>query len=68
MSARSQCPVCAGKGHVPAGFYTGEHSRGKAETCRSCGGRGTVVVEEATLAPAQPAATDLTYDPTPDGS
>ena len=42
------CPVCSGKGRVPAGFYgaVGVNSWDVAdltsETCRSCNGTGVV--------------------------
>lgn len=32
-----RCPVCEGRGHVPAGFYTGGLAEGaNPEPCRSC--------------------------------
>lgn len=42
-----QCPVCSGRGFVPAGFYIGVTetiSTGGAshETCRACGGNGVI--------------------------
>lgn len=40
-------PVCGGTGHVDAGFYLqtqGSSSAGGTEPCRSCAGRGYVVV------------------------
>jgi DnaJ-class molecular chaperone len=44
------CPVCAGKGTVPQGFYDiyGGYSSTAVieESCRSCGGSGYVVVPE----------------------
>lgn len=45
------CPVCAGNGLVPNGFYRqtlGSWSTSDAtpETCRSCNGAGYVVIEE----------------------
>ncbi len=40
-----KCPVCGGRGFVPAGFY-GEPTAGSAvaknETCRACKGRGFI--------------------------
>jgi hypothetical protein len=33
------CPVCGGKGTVPAGFY--ENTIG-SEDCRTCGGKGVI--------------------------
>lgn len=46
-----RCPVCNGNGLVPNGFYTqttGQWSTTDAsvETCRSCAGKGYVVVED----------------------
>ena len=37
-----RCPVCEGRGHVPAGFYVGKGSATSAnpEGCRSCNGTG----------------------------
>jgi DnaJ-class molecular chaperone len=38
-----RCPVCEGRGHVTAGFYTyGLSASTAAETCRSCRGAGIV--------------------------
>jgi DnaJ-class molecular chaperone len=44
-----KCPVCHGVGTVPAGFYssTGENwvsVNTKPETCKSCKGKGYIVV------------------------
>jgi hypothetical protein len=38
------CPVCLGRGHVPAGFYTFGAFSGslEPEKCRTCGGSGTL--------------------------
>lgn len=46
-----RCPVCNGNGIVPNGFYAqtiGQWSTtdASAETCRSCAGKGYVVVED----------------------
>ena len=46
-----RCPVCGGNGIVSAGFYTttsGQWSTGgtASETCRSCKGKGYVIVEK----------------------
>lgn len=50
-----KCPVCLGNGLVPNGFYSATRqeegclvwtsSSVDPETCRSCGGKGYVVVE-----------------------
>jgi hypothetical protein len=39
-----RCPVCAGRGTVPAGFYSpyGSGTNATPETCRSCNGGGVV--------------------------
>ena len=43
------CPICLGRGFVPSGFYdsTGlnwvSSTTGK-ETCRSCNGKGYVII------------------------
>ena len=47
-----RCPVCGGNGLVDNGFYnrtTDEWATTSAEfeTCRSCGGKGYVIVPEA---------------------
>lgn len=58
----SRCPVCEGRGTVPAGFYTAGAT--DAETCRTCGGSGMVVVEAATdrrPGPGDDDPRDLTY-------
>ena len=39
IRARKLCPVCGGKGTVPAGFYSFSVA---AEMCRACGGSGVV--------------------------
>lgn len=45
-----RCPICAGKGWVPLGFYASiptQPSTGcPTETCRSCWGRGIVWTDE----------------------
>ena len=46
-SRAAVCPVCGGKGTVSAGFYSvppGSSTNAMPETCRSCDGRGYVVV------------------------
>jgi phage/plasmid primase-like uncharacterized protein len=58
---RQPCPVCGGKGYVPAGFYDPERPGQGTETCRSCGGRQSVPVEEARATEAVNPL-DLTYD------
>lgn len=57
----SRCPVCEGRGAVPAGFYStpGEAAR---ETCRSCGGSGVIVTEAAAKVGGSDPL-DLTYQP-----
>lgn len=53
-----RCPVCCGNGQVDDGFYSGTHmdeygnltwssSSTEPETCRSCDGKGYVVIGEA---------------------
>jgi len=42
------CPVCCGKGIVPAGFYNFPSNCGSitstwAETCRACNGKGIII-------------------------
>ena len=39
-----RCPVCDGRGSVPAGFYSPANTTGSAnpEPCRSCGGQGVL--------------------------
>jgi hypothetical protein len=38
-----RCPVCEGRGHVPAGFYTGGWGAGTSpETCQSCQSSGVL--------------------------
>lgn len=63
MSDAKRCPVCDGRGSVPAGFYTpGQGATDTAsETCRTCGGNGMVVVEGATQSTAPGDPLDLTY-------
>jgi DnaJ-class molecular chaperone len=39
------CPVCFGRGHVPAGFY-GVAVNTNPETCRTCNGTTVVVRPE----------------------
>lgn len=42
------CPVCGGKGLVPKGFYDVSSNLSTTsatpETCRSCGGKGYIIV------------------------
>lgn len=40
------CPVCGGRGFVPAGFYSpGQHALStNAEKCRTCDGRTVIPV------------------------
>jgi hypothetical protein len=57
MADVKRCPVCCGKGTVPASFYDtppppGVYRSGRTGdnlpvTCRSCGGRGVFVVHDA---------------------
>ena len=41
-----QCPVCEGRGYVPAGFYglsgTPDDSTSAVAPCRSCSGTGVI--------------------------
>jgi len=39
------CPICKGRGAVPAGFYDGDTWRATTvpERCRSCRGRGYIL-------------------------
>lgn len=61
------CPVCAGKGLVPAGFYEAigvknwRSDRTAPDKCRACGGKGLVWQRAAAaedFARRQPAAAD----------
>ena len=54
-----RCPVCDGRGTVPAGFYDGDNGCGTAttssitpETCRTC--HGTGIVWGVDMTPPQP--------------
>ncbi len=40
-----RCPICNGRGHVPADFYTaiGFSASMNPVMCKSCGGRGVIV-------------------------
>jgi len=43
------CPVCNGRGLVPAGFYRVDNyttTSKMPETCQSCGGSGVLYVPE----------------------
>jgi len=53
----AKCPICLGNGLVPSGFYstTQVDEQGnllwvsgstESETCRSCDGRGYIILEE----------------------
>lgn len=50
MSGAVACPICYGVGQVDAGFYTRTSetwfSSGGTEACRSCAGKGWVVVND----------------------
>jgi len=40
-----KCPICEGRGFVPAGFYGETHGKAiecRNEECRSCHGKGIV--------------------------
>ncbi len=45
-----KCPICQGKGQVPAGFYLDDYSGGSTSTapvtCRACHGSGVVGTED----------------------
>jgi len=48
MSHSEKCPICLGKGKVPAGFY--EPTMGtNSESCKSCGGKGWIEVQDSVL-------------------
>ena len=54
MKTIALCPVCAGRGIVPAGFYqsTGliwTSPDATPQQCRSCKGKGYIVVERRNL-------------------
>ena len=46
----SKCPVCNGTGLVPNGFYTAiganewTTNSSQPETCKSCGGKGYLII------------------------
>ena len=48
MSELNKCPVCDGTGIVPGGFYistSGFSTTGtNQETCRSCDGKGFIII------------------------
>jgi DnaJ-class molecular chaperone len=45
--AVATCPTCRGSGIVPAGYYaSASPSTGHTEKCRTCEGKGFVVVKE----------------------
>lgn len=52
MAHAERCPVCNGNGKVPRGFYdqtSGQYAGSAAnpfEQCRSCGGKGYIVVPD----------------------
>ena len=40
-----RCPICEGRGHVPAGFYgMGVATDLNPETCQNCNGKGILLV------------------------
>jgi len=43
MKLYQKCPVCEGRGVLPAGFYDGPTST-SLETCRMCKGSGVITV------------------------
>jgi DnaJ-class molecular chaperone len=53
MSKPHCCPVCIGRGSVPAGFY-GLGTALLAEVCRACSGSGIIWEIEWPAAPAIP--------------
>lgn len=54
MSSVHVCPVCKGRGTVPAGFYKpGVPTKIDAErvTCRGCGGTGVITTPDRSIYP-----------------
>lgn len=51
MKSPCRCPVCEGRGTVPNGFYFGGgySTSTTPETCRSCNGKGYILVEGNTV-------------------
>lgn len=53
-----RCPICEGRGTIPAGFRRGRDHATRREQCRECGGRGMLVVSAfgtvSKLLPSQP--------------
>ena len=49
------CPVCEGKGHVPAGFYSTNAAptvvNTSPEICKSCGGKGVIFDSDTFINP-----------------
>ena len=56
MSTAVKCPVCEGRGTVPADFYTRTPSTGdNVVACNTCHGRGMVVFDDPPVfVPAHP--------------
>lgn len=47
-----KCPVCDGSGNMPKEFYTrDEGDRGQLQTCGTCRGDGTVLLEGPPVLP-----------------
>ena len=50
MNHAERCPVCNGRGVVKPGFYNlGDTTSLAIETCRSCGGKGYIIVPDKEL-------------------
>jgi len=47
-----KCPVCEGRGTVPATFYEPTGTAANPVTCRSCGGSGVWCNGEVTYPPS----------------
>ena len=43
---QQRCPICEGRKHVPAGFYTGLVASLNPDRCEQCGGTGMIAATE----------------------
>src|SRR5208282_6077669 len=64
LSTPHKCPVCNGRGKVPAGFYGDQGTDVSEPPCRSCHGSGLVWSNDCPMLPIYPAPPMQPWPPT----
>lgn len=67
MAQAQRCPVCLGKGIVAPGFYvtpgrTWTSGSSAPESCRSCAGKGYIVISDPVWEPLKNRSTSVTAE------